>query len=210
MNFFVNYYISEKRQAEIDECLQRNIENPLIEQIFVLADRFIFFNDPKVILLQLSYRPTFQDFIDLTYASDGINIIANSDIYFDDTLELANEIGKNEVYALSRWELTNEGLKHHNTRDSQDCWIINGNLNTSDCDFTQGLAGCDNAFTERLKWAGYKVSNPSKDIRSIHLHKNPRRDYDVQDRVSLPYLLISPHKLGEEPVLQRLIKPYWK
>lgn len=201
MNLFINYYLSDTRQDELDECLFQNIENPLIDQIFLIFDRFIHFDSPKVKVLQWSFRPTFQDMYDLTLHSTGINIIANADIYFDETLELAKGIKENEVYALTRWDNGKQIMGW----DSQDAWLINGKLKVSGCNFPQAVAGCDNAFAARLQDAGYKVLNPSKDIKAIHLHRGERVWNESGVAVNKPYLLVNPHHLDQETTLNRLI-----
>lgn len=124
---------------------------------------------------------------------DRINVIANSDIYFDATIHFANP-SPAQVYALSRWDVNADGSAslwdHH---DSQDCYIISGGPHmidahtvemrqditweTGDFMFTQGIAGCDNRLAHVLQRAGFIVTNPSRTIKSYHLHLCGFRSY---------------------------------
>src|SRR5438876_12060885 len=96
---FVNYYLSQTRarQNELDECLERNAANPLISHIHVLGTRPLI--TEKVIWLPFAERPTFDVFfevINATSGSEDINVIANSDIFFDETLRFVNEIKRSQ------------------------------------------------------------------------------------------------------------------
>ncbi len=164
----------------------------------------------NVIDVKKGGRPTFNDFFKATqakqYAHD-INIIANSDIVFDETLDLVRdyEWDTNICMALARWDMNFKSgdLRLFDRPDSQDTWIFLGGVPVlRDADFTQGLAGCDNKIAWILEQADYRVINPSKDIRTIHIHKSEQRDYidpntGVIERIPPPYKLIHPHKLNE-------------
>lgn len=156
-------------------------------------------------------RPKFSHFFTLinkVTKDDDINIIANTDIYFDDeNIELIKNIRPEECYALARWDIYFDGkAQHFNRRDTADVWIFKGKIkNIPDCDFTLGLPGCDNAICERIQRAGYVVKNPSKDIRSYHLHLSGVRNYDRKVVVPKPYLLITPHSLIEPNIFYERI-----
>lgn len=169
-----------KRQRELDICRKKNEE--MFEGFFA----------------QPNLRPTFKEWFWLANALSqpgDISIIANSDIYFESPTDF-DSIKENEVYALSRWE--NGSLYDH--EDSQDVWVFRGTIrNIEDCDFTMGKPGCDNAIAERIQRAGYTVLNPSKSIKTIHLHSSNVRNYDRRNVIQKPYLLIKPHYLNENP-----------
>jgi hypothetical protein len=66
-----------------------------------------------------------------------------------------------------------------------------------------GKPGCDNAIAQRIEAAGYALYNPSRDIKSIHLHNTAVRNYDAADRsqaIDLPYKYIQPCTLESVPV----------
>lgn len=207
INLFINYYKAktEERQNEIDFCFQKNSRNKII-------DRLILFSDLKDCALFCDEvvnieRPTYQDFFDAAnkYPND-INIIANSDIFFDETIELVKSIRENEVYCLTRWEWNDGNITDFNKMHgaphewSQDAWIFKGACRLKDCSrvvainqdtgkydtipFTMGVPGCDNHISWKFKQAGYQPLNPSKTIKAIHVHKQTARDYGHPYRIT--------------------------
>jgi len=165
MNLFINTYTDKDpiRNAELQKCLEIN----------------------KSLgwgICEISGRPTFKDMfnaINENTDSHDINIIANSDIYFDKDFD-CSMIKYNECYALSRWDVQPDGSAiHYNNSGSQDTWIFRGAIRmVESANFTQGVAGCDNKIAYLLKEAGYKVSNPSLNIKTYHLHLSGIRYYD--------------------------------
>jgi len=194
MRLIINWYNEPNAQriAELNECLQQNINNPLITQIITVGEESP--EHDKVINI-LRPRPTFTDLFQ--YSAEGINIIANSDIYFDSSLALAVP-KENEVFALTRWDVDKRRMaRFFNRADSQDSWIYRNQLNCF-ADFYLGIAGCDNALAYLLEQAGHKVTNPSKTIKSYHLHLSKVRNYIQKgrvDRVPPPYKVLHPTEL---------------
>ena len=148
-------------------------------------------------------RPTFNDLFKLC-RPDAVNVIANSDIYFT---ELPHTPPPGEVWALSRWDVDNDGnatLWDH--ADSADAWIFNGLPPKIDMPWTMGLPGVDNRLAWELDNAGMRVRNPCKTIKAYHLHNSQWRSY-LQDptgvarggnklfRVPPPYKLVTPEHL---------------
>jgi hypothetical protein len=189
INLFINYFDHQdkRRKREIEYCLKKNKENPLIDNITILNKN--------------GYC-TYGDFLrEMAKYPKDINIISNLDVYFDETIKLAEEIGEGECYALTRWEFVNGKVVDFNARHgrpsppewSQDAWIFRGSVLAGKFDkvkalnkhqritelipFTLGIPGCDNKFAALLKEQGLKVTNPSKDIKAIHVHKESRRSY---------------------------------
>lgn len=192
------------RQAELDRVAVANASNPLIERIVRLNDDGIKRHQFAEFLLKINEESGPED----------LNIIANSDIYFDDSLEYAKEMKEKECYALSRWDWEADGIARLSVRgDSQDAWMFRGkvpaDLITAVAavpNLGPGTPGCDNRFAFEISRAGYAVLNPSRLIRAIHLHQSGVRHYsrDEKDLVPKPYLLIEPHALGEEPNYRRI------
>lgn len=161
-------------------------------------------------IVTLSGRPTFNDFFKATrdVGTDTINIIANSDIYFDGTLGLVKRYygrGGTSVMALSRWDVTNpdtHAAKLWRHRDSQDAWIFPGPVDDiPGADFCLGQPGCDNRIARLLVDAGHTVINPSEDVKAYHIHLSGHRNYG-QGRgkakvgtVPGPYHFVEPSKL---------------
>jgi hypothetical protein len=188
---FFNYYHDKnpERQKEIEYCLQKNRENPLLD----------------VVVIESEKTPTYNfyfDRINQITGSDDINIICNSDIFFDDTIALASKLNSKDMFALSRWDWYGEGTtpNHRALKNSQDTWIIKGKVNNVNGDFCLGVPFCDNRIAYEFNRAGYKVSNPSKSIKTYHFHNSGSRNYAANERVNGQYLFIEPTEITRLPV----------
>jgi len=212
MNLFINLYRDKNpvRQKELERCLSLNLLNTKIKTIYAvvekLSDWMDFIGSDQVVLIKGETRPTYNDYfksINQYATKDTVSAIANSDIYFDEeSVKLISEnIRPNECYALSRWDALPDGsVKHFNRSDSADVWIFKGAIApVADCEFGQGRPACDNRIAYLLEQAGYKVLNPSKDVKTYHLHNSGIRNYNAAkgspDRLPPPYKLIHPHNL---------------
>ena len=185
IRLFYNYYEDKNpaRKREIDFCLQKNLENKLINTIIIEGSS------------KPTYELFFQQINNITEPND-INIICNSDIFFDETIILAENIKPNQMYALLRWEWYSPTNITFNERpDSQDTWIVRGKIENVFGAFTLGIRGCDNRIAAEFVKSGYAVSNPSKSIKSYHVHQSNIRNYTVHDVVSPPYFTIMPSRL---------------
>lgn len=218
INLITNLYIDKnaERQKELELCLKNNIENPLIDFIHAFAtpkerDYYIEkFKCDKLFVWALTERPTYNAYFWLTreakyVVQDAINIISNTDIYFNETLQLVKEFYQKEdnaktCLATCRWDLQPNGeIAHYDHCDSQDFWSFAGSVQKMEgADFTCGKRGCDNSIAHIISQNGYNVINPSIDVQSIHVHNSAIRNYDVNNPDSLippPYLTIHPSKL---------------
>lgn len=179
-----NYYEDKNsnRKKEIDLCYKNNLQNDLL----------------TVVILDIKEKPTynylFNEINKLTTDND-INIICNSDIFFDTTIALAEKIQHNEMWALSRWEWKPDiEATFFNRPDSQDTWITRGKIKNVNGNFTLGKRGCDNRIAYEFQVAGYKILNPSKTIKTYHVHNSGIRYYN-HEAVPPPYLTIHPTEL---------------
>ena len=189
---FVPFFIPERteRKNEILTVLQKNIDGKDIDKIVLVceSDIDIPIHSGKIEKVNVGKRQTYKDLVSLF--SDGINIIANSDIYFDERsirlIKSANMTGK--LMALSRYDVKESGQAvHFNYEWSQDAWVCSGKMNTDgmDIDFVFGKPACDNRFAfEAAK--KYKVFNPSFSIKTYHLHIDKERSYTEADRLPGP------------------------
>jgi hypothetical protein len=184
---FINLYEDKNpdRHKELVKCFQLQKVNPFLK------------------VTPLGERPTFNDFFRIANAvapNGSVVAISNSDIFFDETIQLAQNIKQNEVYALSRWDIQKDGSSKLFKRwDSQDTWIFRTPIKEiQGADFTMGVAGCDNVIAHLLEQSGYVVTNPSKTIHCHHLHLSNVRNYiqgsNVQ-RLPPPYKLVTPGEL---------------
>ncbi len=170
LNLLINWFDSEERKEDFDYCFQKNLR---------IFDRII----------MLKGWSTFDNFFEIGNKLDGINVIANLDIYFDETAELLKNVREGIVYCITR----HEGTKLGEVRTfmdvnpgtpgeySQDAWVWTGQIDVK-ADFRIGMPGCDNHIAWKLNDAGYKILNPSKDIRCIHVHEGHCRS-NRRDRV---------------------------
>jgi len=184
INLFVQVYDcgDDERQKELDFCLKRNKE--------LNINGVPYFN-----VIEIKDRLTFNQMFQMTLEyPDRINIIANSDIFFDETILEVRYLRQNECLALSRWDYNNGGAVLFNRKDSQDAWVFNGAVKHNIGHYHLGIPGCDNKIVWELKQAGYIVSNPSKTIHAIHLHNTQYRTYNkLTPKVPEPYHFIFPH-----------------
>lgn len=180
IRLFYNYYEDKNptRKREIDMCLQRNLNNKLL----------------TTTIIESANKPTYESFfesINKITAPDDINIICNSDIFFDDTIALALNLKEKQVYALSRWDWHNDNhIVFFDRPDSQDTWIVKGRVDNVFGKFTLGMRGCDNRIAAEFQIAGYRVTNPSKSIKTYHVHNSNIRNYSSVDVIPKPYLTV--------------------
>ncbi len=161
INLFINWFESPVRPQEFDYCLKKNL---------LIFDRVI----------NLKGRPMFKEFFaDSGRFAEDINVIANLDIYFDESIHLAKWVTNDVVYCLTSHEDDGKGNictfseKHygHPGEWSQDAWIFTGvKVQETNAQFCMGDRGCDNHLAYLFNEVGLQVLNPSKDIRAIHLH----------------------------------------
>ena len=191
INLFVNHYqCGDKiRQKELDYCFKANEINPLIDRIINFPNR-------------ITYNDFFKE--TLSYPND-INILANTDIYFNETIEKVNEIKENECYAITRSELKGDEVvtfdemhiynKEAKSKHSQDVWIFRGSVKNVIANFHLGVPGCDNRVAFEIG-KSYKLKNPCYSIQCVHKHKEEARNYNIPEgygqRISMPYRFVEP------------------
>ena len=193
MNYYVEYWDcgNEERNIEVIDCINTNIKSNFFKNIFIFSEK-----EEKRLLKQtiLSKRITYQYIFD--NAIDGINIFCNSDMEFDETIKLAENINENEFYALTRYE--DDMMLHKNDDpykgyDSQDVWIWKNKCKIKNANFYLGLPGCDNKIAYYAESYGYNIKNPSLSIKTYHKHITNVRDgssADLSKRLPPPYKLV--------------------
>lgn len=202
MILITSYYL-EKNKSRADElryCLQKNISNAQISKIVLLCENELAQVDSdKLEEILINKRPKFSDFVRVANreSENDVKIIANSDIYFDDTLKIAKDsLKKHEVYCLTRWDEEKGIIQFYNNFKSQDAWFFQGKLTENIGDYFMGLPGCDNRFAKELLDSGRRIENPSLTIRAIHVHGSNLRNYNKSaDRVFGEYAYPLPIEL---------------
>ena len=187
MNLFLNYFEHKdpERNEELKFCLKKNEENEHIKNIYII---------------NRENRTSFgQFFQEMKKHPNEVNILANSDIYFDDSIKQAVSVQNMQCYALTRWEDFDGLVMPFNARHgrsvpmqwSQDAWVFRGapdpshfmtvnaveNRRRVHIPFYLGIPGCDNKLAAMLRSMRYQVINPCYSIRAIHKHDKSSRDY---------------------------------
>ena len=216
---------STARQAELQECLHRNLANPHLGQVLVwkqsgktpIAQPGL---ESKLALLERNHSPTFDELFALANAvcdRDDVAVIANSDVWFDDTAALIESIRPEQCFALLRWE---EDGKMYSTADgeprpdSQDAWIFRTPMRPVGAPFGLGLPRNDNALAYQLSKLGYDLRNPAKTIRIHHRHASAMRPYAAAKFfIPPPWLHIDPttiHERGRVKIFRKTFHPKWQ
>ena len=232
INLHTQYYFTNnaERQKEINECLLKNINNRYIGAIYIYVatlddhDLFLktelynslsYYKKSKICVIfnyhkEYKYqydrnKMTYFDFLQTASnctSNEFVNVLANSDIYFDETIAYVSKMKPKECYAITRHEVLEDGKAEIVLgKDSQDVWIVRGKATIDDLEQTKfplGVAGCDNRIAYILHNSGYNVKNPATKIKCYHLHKSKFRDYRNEDGtlkelIPPPYHFLEPY-----------------
>lgn len=181
MKLLINYYIDQDfdRQKELDFCLLTNLDNNLIDNVYVfcLENEKPTIKNDKLVIKTWPTRPTYKELFEFGSTLRGVKIIANSDIYFDETIGYTKSLWFNQIFALCRWNVTNDGIEFYSKLSSQDVWIWRGEIKIS-ADYTLGVPGCDNALAYEIEKRWIQLLSPSLTIRAYHLHHAKKRNYE--------------------------------
>jgi hypothetical protein len=209
---FTTYYAERKpeRRRELDLCLA--INSTVFDRLCVMSENVqgpgALNAEWKVVNQRQTYAGVLA-WIGEAAAPDDLSVITNCDIVIPpDALRLIEQhIGEREMYALSRYEAGHGGkLDLYDAEYSQDVWAFRGKPPTINRANPFGVPGCENNFAAEVAAAdGWRVSNPSRSIRTIHLHSSRVRTptNSTAHRLPPPYLFIPPTRLGE-PVETKL------
>ena len=185
------------RREEFFECIRRNDANGSFHEIHVCAE---YHADPaqirsshsalassKVRLISHGRRLTYRDlflYANLHLCGESV-VIANADMYFDDTLRRLEEYDlSGKLLCLSRWDVQKDGTTcFFDHPCSQDVWIFRAPIIDFFSDFHLGVLGCDNRLAWEAKQAGLEISNPSRSVHANHLHLSAIRRYKTSDRL---------------------------
>jgi hypothetical protein len=185
IRLITSYYTDSDldRQKELDFCLKKNIDNDLIDEILILNENDTLPLESKKIRQVKFSRPKFKDFFNIINSitkKEDINILTNTDIFFNTSLSQINKLDlTNKVITLLRWEYNGGNPTIPIKRgDCQDSWIWLGDVKPLDnSDFYLGKLGCDNRIAWEFKNVGYTLTNNCDLIHSIHVHETRKRNY---------------------------------
>ncbi|MFT0861687.1 hypothetical protein [Ancylobacter sp. G4_0304] len=213
---FVPFYTPKDaaRAEELLFCLDRNLANGAFAQIVLLVDddtpppRFDF----RLKMIRLDHRPTYQDWIEASrrICPGRISILANSDLFFDNTIGRISEIFDRDpraFIALSRFDKEGDrSVPHPHPHWSQDTWAFipdAGDDTSLDANFAVplGVPRCDNKIAYLFSVFGYSIYNPFPFVRSVHVHETNLRHYDKKRdrRVSGGVAMVHPGESLTDP-----------
>lgn len=201
INIFNQFFISNnlERYNEILYCLKQNVNNSFITNIYLLNER-IYTDDElgitsnKIIQINIGERLKFSNVFNIINKNNikGYNIISNTDIFFDNTLEklLYSDLHSAKIIcALIRYEfdLNNPSNTHIDNIfncGTQDTWIIHSNNKLNDFEikllnFELGKYSCDSAIVYNFNKFNYKIINDPKTIKTYHFHQTNLRNYKL-------------------------------
>lgn len=191
---------NDQRIAEYIYCFEKNLMNKFISEIHVIYDTskddstnniLNYLLTKNIKISYLKKRPTFDFCFELAnwlYKNSRV-IIANADIFFDNSLGLIkhNFNFNKKIIALTRYNIQKDGLaEFHKYSRSQDAWILKTPIKKFYKNIEFGQAGCDNALVYYARNLGLNVINPCKTIKIFHYHLSKIHNYKISQRTFYP------------------------
>lgn len=198
IHLITTFYASSNadRQKELLFALRSNIENKYFSYIHIWLDGastpdIVPYKSEKIKFVCSESQPFYSDLFEYAnryHDGSSIFVIQNADIYFnEESVKNMSTIQEGMVYALSRHSnledrpetqcFTSGGSHNDNLclryKGSHDSFVFLAPVDpsvTSSLQFKQNTWGAENTVIEALKYAGYKVHNPCKEIQPIHSH----------------------------------------
>ena len=203
VNIISSFYIcnlkNDKRNEELVDTLQNNINSPLVNQIHLFVDdenaldklkeNFSDYLNSKIIIISVGYRPLYGDLF--KYAIEKLPgklcMITNSDIYLRNctNIRILNMlVATSTCYSLSRHESNGTQPQVDNYYGSHDAFIFfSSNIKPEIVDglnFYQNNWGSEGRVMGELIKTGIKVFNPCKQIIIVHMHESNIREENRQ------------------------------
>jgi hypothetical protein len=188
-----------ERNEEFLKTLEINCNNPHLSKIVVLCENIVCpLVHPKLIYETIAQRPDYNMFFGLyrKYSTpQTVNILANGDIIlnYDDT-PLYRKIKENELFSLTRYELSDYSIKSYDDITKQSVRLFLSDANdmpyfcSADTFVTKGyppllnatvmigIPGCENHMAYIMRKTHiYRLVNPCLTLRTYHLHKSLER-----------------------------------
>lgn len=205
-----NNLLDNERTNELIQALMNNLNSDIIKKIHLFIDendtleklneiKSNNINSDKIVIIYINKQPTYHDFFNysLNNLPNQICMISNSDIYLNlYDINLINLLNYEKYcYALTRYEHDMKNPLIDNYLGSHDCYIFNSKFldNRIICEntnFKQNLPGIETRIIKSFCDLNYKVFNPCKQIKIVHLHKTNLRNYNINNWIGL-------HKYGD-------------
>jgi hypothetical protein len=196
------------RQAEMELALTRNYANSHIHSIHLMMkqeDSFSRFEGYKIHpRYSLKKRAKFLDAFRLARRlerDDAIYVVANSDIYFDDTIQYLHNINYSDhMYVVTRKDLEKDGsivpakeytidgkkVKQH-PAFSYDAWVFDNSIFETQFNknFYMGVFNAECRLSEEATNAGVKMFNLHNHVNAVHVHWSDKRKTEIEGLVGL-------------------------
>lgn len=205
-----NNLLDNERTNELIQALMNNLNSDIIKKIHLFIDendtleklneiKSNNINSDKIVIIYINKQPTYHDFFNysLNNLPNQICMISNSNIYLNlYDINLINLLNYEKYcYALTRYEHDMKNPLIDNYLGSHDCYIFNSKFldNRIICEntnFKQNLPGIETRIIKSFCDLNYKVFNPCKQIKIVHLHKTNLRNYNINNWIGL-------HKYGD-------------
>lgn len=210
---FVQWYDDIDTEEYRLKCLLNNLTNKYIDRIHIFCEinsekqlmSKLDTLDTKLCISFIDHRLSYSDWMEHAnkYYTADIKILANSDIYFDNSLQAIKKQKFNyqTIYGITRKDLNIDGtiVDSHDLYDnqqhpthpiySQDCWIYLQPLrisNLRDINYKLGYNNCDRLFKNYLEKEKFIFINLYPEINAIHIdyrsHKN-HKTYDLNENI---------------------------
>lgn len=202
LTVFVQYFVARTpvRQKELDLCIQRNIENPLISKFIVYfekeTDMPLVPDHPRVEKRFYAPRMTYGFWLKETdkLPIGELSILINTDMYLTDSIshliaQREKILSEKRFIALSRYNPNYESnpeefALNKDPHWTQDVWGVAKSAEPfpaallQEAAFELGQPGCDNKIAYVMHSYGFNVTNPCYSVKSIHLQADDGRSYD--------------------------------
>jgi len=192
----------EDRAMELEACILHNIS--------IGFDEVIIFNDSvtpaffgkNVTNIVLNERLSYRHYVDILRAEENFGslvVLTNADIKLDQNmLSLGEIIQPIDFIALTRYE--SDGRIAPNPQVTQDTWAMLSQPLPPTVVYQSaiplGMPGCENRFSEIIFSAGYRVFNPSIDIKNRHIQATPSM-HKFEEKMFGAILLIPPCRIDQ-------------